>query len=85
MQEWLSLFHPILKEPASDEDAVADLEKGVGGDPRSGSVLAPAEGRAQDGRHPANNAVEGQARDRWVDPLDLRVQVTGQRLFVTYF
>src|SRR5215203_5301353 len=62
------------EEATRDEDAVAELQEGLGGDLGTRAVLVAPEGGAQDGLQAASRAVEGQARDQRVYPCDLRVR-----------
>src|SRR5918997_939538 len=82
VQERDRAFFP---EPSRDEDAVAELDEGTGGDPGPVPVFVPPEGGAQDGRQAATDAVEREASHRGVDPCDAGVQVASRRPFVTGF
>src|ERR671916_333667 len=67
-----------LSEPPYDQDAVAHLQKGVGEDPWTVPLLVAAEGGPQHGGWALEDAVEGEAHYRGVDPLHARVQVAGR-------
>src|SRR5918997_589890 len=74
-----------LSESPDDQDAVAHLQKGVGEDPRTVPVLVAAEGGPQHGGQAPEDAVEGEAHYRGVDPLHARVEVAGRLPRVVLF